>query len=73
VRNEHKRTVELDGDGLALSFMGGTNVELRFEPPVEVEVDGGSRTVSRVSFSAHDPGAAVGLLRTRSRGNVPPG
>jgi hypothetical protein len=65
VQNGHRKTVEVDGDGLALSFMGGTNVELRFSAPVDVEVDGGRRSVTRVSLSADDPGAAVALLRTR--------
>jgi hypothetical protein len=65
VTDGHKRTVELDGDGLALSFMGGTGVELRFAPDVEVEVDGRPHPVSRVSFAAHDPRAAVALLRDR--------
>lgn len=65
VRNEHEKTVQLDDDGLALSFMGGTTVELRFSPPAEVEADGRSHLVDRVSFAAHDPAATVALLRTR--------
>ena len=65
VQNGHRKTVEVGGDSLALSFMGGTNVELRFATPVDVEVDGVLRTVTRVCLSADDPGAAVALLRTR--------
>jgi hypothetical protein len=65
VRNEHEKTVELEDDALAVSFMGGTNVELRFSPPAEIQVDGRSRTVRTVTFSADDPGATVALLRTR--------
>jgi hypothetical protein len=65
VRSEHRRTLEIDDDALALSFMGGTNVELRLSPAAAVVVDGRTRTVERVSFSAEDPAAAVALLRTR--------
>ena len=63
VRNDHRRTVEFDDDGVALSFMGGTNVELRFSPAAAVEADGRTHTVGRLSFSVHDPAAAVALLR----------
>jgi hypothetical protein len=65
VTNEHKKTVETDGDGLALSFMGGTNVELRFSPPTTIELDGRLHDVTTVSFSADDPRAAVPLLSIR--------
>lgn len=68
VRNEHAKTLEVADDGLALSFMGGTTVELRFAPAASVEVDGRPHTVERVSFAAHDPAAAVSLLRTRVAG-----
>lgn len=63
VRSEHPRTLEVDGDALALSFMGGTQVELRFSPAATVEVDGAAHAVERVSFAAQDPAAAVRLLR----------
>jgi hypothetical protein len=67
VRNDHEKNVELhDGDdGVAVSFMGGTTVELGFSPPAEVEVDSRRRTAARVSFAVHDPVAAVALLRAR--------
>jgi hypothetical protein len=53
---QHKETVEFDGAGrLAVSFMGGTNVELSFDPATEVDVDGRTHAVTRVAFSAHDP------------------
>jgi hypothetical protein len=76
VTGEHKRTVEVDGDGLAVSFMGETHVELRFAPPAEAEVDGRTTEVTTVSFAAHDAGAAVSLLRARMPGpgrSVPAG
>jgi hypothetical protein len=65
VQNAHAKNVELDGDALSVSFMGGTNVELRFSPAVEARVDGVCAAATRVSFSADDPAAAVALLRTR--------
>ncbi|TFV79083.1 hypothetical protein E4P40_18410 [Blastococcus sp. CT_GayMR20] len=65
VTGEHKRTVEVGGDGLAVSFMGETHVELRFSPPAEAEIDGRTTTVTTVSFAAHDARAAVPLLRAR--------
>jgi len=65
VSNAHRKTLEAGDDGLALSFMGGTSVELRFSPAAEVEVDGRTHTVERVSFAAVDPAAAVTLLRAR--------
>ncbi|SFE08569.1 hypothetical protein [Blastococcus tunisiensis] len=65
VRNEHRKTLEVDDGGLALSFMGGTTVELRFSPPAEVHADGRAHLVDRVSFAAHDPAGAVALLRAR--------
>ncbi|NEK60500.1 hypothetical protein GCU56_21820 [Geodermatophilus sabuli] len=63
VQGGHRRNVELDGDRLAVSFMGETNVELRFDPPVQVEGQPGP--VVRVAFSAHDAAAAVRELRAR--------
>ncbi|SOE00622.1 hypothetical protein [Blastococcus haudaquaticus] len=68
VRNEHGRTVEMTDDGVAVSFMGGTDVELRFATPTPVDVDGRISTVERVSFSAADPAAAVSRLRTATTG-----
>jgi hypothetical protein len=65
VRNGHKRTLETDDGELALSFMGGTNVELRFAPPASVEVDGGVHEVTTVAFAVQEPRMAVALLRTR--------
>ena len=66
VRNEHARTVEMTDDGVAVSFMGGTNVELRFATPTPVDVDERTSMAERVSFSAHDAAGAVSLLRTRA-------
>jgi hypothetical protein len=65
VRNGHTKTLEVGEGALALTFMGGTNVELRFAPSVEVLADGRSHRVGRVSFSAHDPASAVAVLRPR--------
>lgn len=66
VRNDHGKTVEAADDGVAVSFMGGTNVELRFASPRVVDVDGRQTAVERVSFAVHEPAAAVSLLRTRT-------
>ena len=66
VRNDHGRTVETADDRVAVSFMGGTNVELRFASPAVVDVDGRPAAVERLSFSVHDPAAAVSLLRSRT-------
>jgi hypothetical protein len=60
---QHRRTVVLDGDRLALSVLGETTVELRFDPPVQVA--GQPRPVGRVAFFADDPAAAVRELRGR--------
>jgi hypothetical protein len=54
----HRRNLELDGDFLAMSVMGDTNVELRFTPPVE----------ARVRCYADDPGWVAARLRTRALG-----
>jgi hypothetical protein len=59
----HRRSVVLDGDRLALPVMSDTNVELRFDPPVAVEVKGRMRDVGRIAFYADDPRSAVALLR----------
>ena len=66
VRNEHRKNLEVDDDAVALSFMGGTNVELRFSPAADVEVDGELLPATRVAFSAADPVAALAVLRTRT-------
>jgi hypothetical protein len=67
VDNTHTRNVALAGDGLVVSFMGGTNVELRFSPDALVELDGQEHPVSRVSFQAEDPRTVTTLLRTHGR------
>lgn len=67
VDNTHKRNVSVEGDGLTVAFMGGTNVELRFSPDAVVEVDGRERAVSRVSFLAADPRAVATLMRAHVR------
>src|SRR3712207_635843 len=36
----HPRIVGVEADGLAVSFLGDTNVELRLDPPADVEVRG---------------------------------
>ncbi|MFW3170126.1 hypothetical protein [Geodermatophilus sp. CPCC 206100] len=61
---QHRRNVVLEGDRLALSVLGETNVELRFDPPVQVP--GQPRPVARVAFFADDPAAAVRELRALS-------
>jgi hypothetical protein len=45
--------------------MGETDVELRFSPPAEAEIDGRTAEVTTVSFAAHDARSAVSLLRAR--------
>jgi hypothetical protein len=66
VVNTHRRIVEVGDGALALSLMGGTNVELRFEPPAEAEVDGRPEALTRVAFQVDDERAAVALLRSRA-------
>lgn len=66
VSNAHRKTVEVGDGGLALSFLGGTTVELRFSPAAAVEVDGRTHILERVSFSAVDPAPAVTLLPARA-------
>jgi hypothetical protein len=61
----HKRKFVLEDDGLLMSVMGDTNVDLRFHPPGEVEVAGQRRPSSRISFYADDPGGVARLLRAR--------
>jgi hypothetical protein len=62
----HRRNLVLDGTDLAMSVMGDTNVELRFDPPVEAEVAGGCREVARIALYADDPRAVAALLRARA-------
>jgi hypothetical protein len=47
-----------------LSVMGDTDVELRFDPPVDVA--GQDEPVARVAFWVDDPRAVVRLLRERA-------
>jgi hypothetical protein len=73
VETGHRRTVVRDGDRLVVSVMGDTNVELRFDPPVQVA--GQDSAVYQVVFYADDAQDAVRLLRARvdsarSRGNA---
>jgi hypothetical protein len=60
----HRRNLVLDGDALTMAVMGDSNLELRFEPPVAIEVGAVSRTFTRVAFFVDDPRAAAALLRT---------
>ena len=64
VVGEHRRILDVDDGRLALSFMGDTNVELRFDPPVPVA--GQDDPVARVAFWVDDPTAALRLLRERT-------
>ena len=59
----HRRNLVLDGDALTMAVMGDSNLELRFEPPVAIEVGAVSRTFTRVAFFVDDPRAAAALLR----------
>jgi hypothetical protein len=43
--------------------MGDTNVDLRFDPAVEVDVAGRRRALTRISFYADDPRGVARLLR----------
>ena len=62
----HRRNIETDGDALTLSVAGETNVELRFEPLVEVPVKGGLHRVERTCFFADDPRAACRVLSAQA-------
>jgi hypothetical protein len=62
----HRRNLVLDGDDLTMSVMGDTNLELRFDPPVEVDVAGASHEFSRIAVYADDPRAVAALLRGRA-------
>jgi hypothetical protein len=61
----HRRTVVLDGDRLALAVMSDTNLELRFDPPVAVDVKGRGHELSAIAFYADEPRAVVPVLRSR--------
>jgi hypothetical protein len=61
----HKRTLELDGDSLALSVMGDTNLDLRFRSPVEVDVAGRVRELVRIRCYADTPREVAASLRER--------
>lgn len=58
-----KHNVVLDGDRLALPVMSDTTIELRFHPPVTVEVKGRSHDLSRIAFYADEPRKVLALLR----------
>jgi hypothetical protein len=64
VESEHGKVLLRDGDRLVLSVMGDTDVELRFDPPVDVA--GQDEPVARVAFWVDDPRAVVRLLRERA-------
>ena len=64
VESEHGKVLLRDGDRLVLSVMGDTDVELRFDPPVQVT--GQVEPVTRVALWADDPQAVVRLLRDRA-------
>jgi len=53
----------LEEDGLVLGVMGDTNVDLRFDPAVEVDVAGRRQALTRISFYADDPRGVARLLR----------
>jgi hypothetical protein len=63
VASGHKRNVVLEEDGLVLGVMGDTNVDLRFDPAVEVDVAGRRQALTRISFYADDPRGVARLLR----------
>lgn len=66
VVSEHRRLLEVADDRLVVSFMGDTNLELRFDPPAEMCVRGAAVAVGRVLFHADDPRAALRALRERA-------
>jgi hypothetical protein len=67
----HKRNLELDGDSMAMSVMGDTNVELRFSPPVEVDVASGIRELARIRCYADEPRDAASALRNHVLDRAP--
>lgn len=62
---EHERNLILSDGELTAAVLGETSVELSFDPPVQVAVKGRISPVSRLSFFADDPRAAVTHLRER--------
>jgi hypothetical protein len=62
----HRSNLVLTDDVLVAAVMGDSNVELRFRPPVPVEVRGAVRELRRIAFYADDPRGAVRLLRATS-------
>ncbi len=71
--NTHRKTVEVEEGDLAVSFMGGTNVELRFDPAAEVDVAGRTEALTRIAFQVDDERAAVAVLRSRPQMFAPSG
>ena len=67
----HKRNLELDGDSMAMSVMGDTNVELRFFPPVEVDVAGRIHALTRIRCYADGPREAASALRNHVLDRAP--
>jgi len=59
----HARNLVLDDDALTMAVMGDTNLELRFEPGVEVAVGGAVRSFTRIAFYVDDPRSAARVLR----------
>jgi hypothetical protein len=59
----HERNLGLDREALTMAVMGDTNLELRFEPSVELAVGGVMRSFTRIAFYVDDPRTATRLLR----------
>ena len=66
VETGHQRNLVLADDRLTLAVMGDSNVELRFDPPVEVTVKGRAHRLARISFWVDDPRGVLRQLRARS-------
>jgi hypothetical protein len=64
----HRRVVEAGDGRLVVSFLGDTDVEVRLDPPAEVQVRGRPVTVGQVLFHADDPRAAVRAVSTAAQG-----
>jgi len=64
----HGRVVGVDEGVLVVAFMGDTNVELRLDPPADVEVRRRTVRLSTVRFYADDPRAAVRALTSSADG-----
>jgi hypothetical protein len=67
----HRRNLELDGDSMAMSVMGDTNVELRFSPFVEVEVGGQIRELARIRCYTDRPRKVSASLRAQVLDRAP--